>query len=293
VEQPEWVEAICLYETYQRRRGRAVESIKTRGRILAQLARWAPDPWSVTPDDLDDWLDDPAKSMDTRRCYLSGVAGFYRWAMRAGFALYNPVDKVERPRRKRRLPRPIDVDHLGTALTAADPLMRTWLLLGSRAGLRCHEIAGLDRSDIFDSGTHPAIWVRHGKGDKERVVPMHPEITLALKTLGMPAVGPLFPDADGERLSPNAVSKRINKHLRRLDIRATSHQLRHRFGTDVYQQSMDLRLTQELLGHSSPETTAGYAAWSQDHALAVVRSLPPVRAAEVEPAPIDVESDAA
>lgn len=268
-----WGHAIEMYQQDQRRRGLAAESVKTRTRILNQLARLHPDPWHVSAEDLDDWLDDPAKSMDTRRCYLSGVAGFYRWAIKARLASVNPVDRVERPKRKRRLPRPIHVDHMGKALRQADPMMRCWLLLSARAGLRCMEIAGLDRGDILDHLDEPMLWVRHGKGDKERTVPLHPEIIRALNAYGMPHQGPVFPDDCGGRRTPSSVSKRINKHLRRLGLHETAHQFRHRFGTDVYHVSRDIRLTQELLGHSSPETTAGYAAWSPKEATGIVRRL--------------------
>lgn len=267
-----WDEAIELYERDQRRRGLAQESIKTRTRILRQLARQGHDPWGVTAEVLDDWLDDPAKAMDTRRCYLSGVAGFYRWAIRADLTDTNPVDRIERPKRKRRLPRPIHIDNMGVALRQADPMMRCWLLLGARAGLRCMEIAGLDRDDVLDHLDEPMLWVR-GKGGKERTVPVHPEILRALHAYGMPAHGPLFPADCGGRRTPQSVSKRINKHLRRLGLHETAHQFRHRFGTDVYHVSRDIRLTQELLGHTSPETTAGYAAWSPNEAVGVVRQL--------------------
>ena len=268
-----WADLLNLYERDQHRRGLAAESVKTRRRILTQLAGHCPDPWAVTPDLLGDWLDDPAKAHDTRRCYLSGVAGFYRWAIRAGLTETNPVDRVVRPKRKRRLPRPIHVDHYRQSLSQADTMMRCWLLLGARAGLRCMEIAGLDRDDVLDHLDEPMLWIRHGKGDKERTVPLHPQVLAALLAYGMPQSGPLFPASCGGRRSPQSVSKRINKHLRRLGLHETAHQYRHLFGSDVYRESRDLRLTQELLGHSSPEVTAGYAAWTPREAIAVVGRL--------------------
>lgn len=268
----QWDHPLSVYERDQRRRGLSLESIKTRRRILNQLARWCPDPWTVTADDLGDWLDDPAKSMDTRRCYLSGVAGFYRWAIHAELTDVNPVDKMQRPKRKRRLPRPVHAEHMRRSIQQADPLMRCWLLLGARAGLRCMEIANLDRSDVLDHLDVPMLWIRHGKGDKERTLPLHPEILRALHVYGMPS-GVLFPNECGYRRTPQSVSKRINKYLRRLGYVETAHQFRHRFGSDVYEASRDIRLTQELLGHESPETTAGYAAWSPKEAVGVVRQL--------------------
>ncbi len=58
-------------------------------------------------------------------------------------------------------------------------------------------------------------------------------------------------------------------------IAATLHQLRHRFATAAYQAAGgDLRLVQELLGHRSPVTTAGYAAYDQAAAAAAVEAIP-------------------
>jgi integrase/recombinase XerC len=68
--------------------------------------------------------------------------------------------------------------------------------------------------------------------------------------------------ADGEPSPPGA------------EGRATFHALRHRFGTQVYANSLDLRVTQEILGQSSPATTAGYAAWSPERGIAAVAALP-------------------
>jgi site-specific recombinase XerC len=63
-------------------------------------------------------------------------------------------------------------------------------------------------------------------------------------------------------------------YLRSLGIHATPHQFRHYFASEVYDVTRDLRLTQELLGHASPHTTAIYTKVRPSHdAVAVVRSL--------------------
>ena len=60
-----------------------------------------------------------------------------------------------------------------------------------------------------------------------------------------------------------SISRKGNKFLHSLGIASTMHTLRHAFATKVYRASKDLRLTQELMGHSSPQTTAVYAAADQ------------------------------
>ncbi len=62
----------------------------------------------------------------------------------------------------------------------------------------------------------------------------------------------------------------VSQHLRQLGIRVC-HSLRHRFATQLYQRSGgDLRMTQDMLGHASPATTAIYAAWDPSRAASVL-----------------------
>jgi integrase/recombinase XerC len=63
------------------------------------------------------------------------------------------------------------------------------------------------------------------------------------------------------------------KYLRDIGVDATGHQLRHWFATSIYEATHDIRLTQELLGHQSPTTTAIYVAFSSVDAAAAVASL--------------------
>jgi integrase len=69
------------------------------------------------------------------------------------------------------------------------------------------------------------------------------------------------------------MSKTISDYFAELGIAATAHQLRHWFGTGIYAASHDIRLTQELLGHQSPNTTAIYVAWAAVDAAPAVASL--------------------
>jgi integrase/recombinase XerC len=150
--------------------------------------------------------------------------------------------------------------------------MRAMLLLAAFAGLRCQEIAGLERDDVIEA--KDLLRVRHGKGQKERVLPLHPDVMAALRALPMPQTGPLFLRPSGAAHTPVTVSEAMRDYLRRIcGIDATAHQLRHWFATEVYASSKDIRVTQELLGHSNPATTARYVAFSRVDAAAAVGSL--------------------
>jgi integrase/recombinase XerC len=86
----------------------------------------------------------------------------------------------------------------------------------------------------------------------------------------------VVPRGDGWQnrpLHPGRVSGLINDYLHSLGIPDTAHSLRHSFGTEFYRASKDIRLTQELMGHASPITTAIYAAADMDSAAALVAAL--------------------
>ena len=139
------------------------------------------------------------------------------------------------------------------------------------AGLRVGEIAALHRRDI-DDGT---IFVADGKGGHQRVIPIHPVVGAMLDD-ELPASGWLFPPVYGRpgHVPAKLVSAVCSQWLRKNDCAVSLHQFRHWFGTTVYAVSLDLRVTQELMGHSSPTTTAGYAAHSPAAAVSAVAALP-------------------
>lgn len=186
---------------------------------------------------------------------------------------HDPTMRIPRPKVSRLLPRPIEQQDLDVALQAADLRMRAWLTLAAYAGLRAQEIAWLRRQDLLDRRHPPVILVVNGKGDKERVVPLNPQCLAALRAFGLPRSGWLWPGQRGP-LQPATVTKYASRFLHGLGIDATIHCLRHYFGSEVYQRSgKDLRLTQELLGHSSPSTTAIYTRWDQRLGFKVVGEL--------------------
>ena len=115
--------------------------------------------------------------------------------------------------------------------------------------------------------------VRHGKGDKERIIPLHPDILEALRVLPMPKTGRIFTRPMGGHYQGSHMSHTIRAYLKDVGINATAHQLRHWFATNVYAAGHDIRVTQDLLGHSNPSTTGAYIAFSHVDAMAAVKSL--------------------
>ena len=149
------------------------------------------------------------------------------------------------------------------------------MTLAAFAGLRCVEIARLTRDAVLDHTTPPVLIV-NGKGAKDRVLPMHPLILESLRAYGMPNRGHVFRRRDGQTGPPTAQSVSIlgNRYLHSLGIPDTMHSLRHRAITELYRLCTDIRVAQTFAGHSSPQTTAGYAAYCPDTLRDAVFALP-------------------
>jgi site-specific recombinase XerD len=264
-------ELIDAYDADQAFRNLQPGTRHVRRRYLAKFSREVGFT-TATEQKVVAWLGRPM-SAKTRAMWISTINSFYSWVNHNHLFAdteqgdgFNPVLDIGKPRLHARSPRPMAKADLQRALELADDRMRAWLLLGSLAGCRCMEIAGLQREDVREE---QGVLRLIGKGDKERFVPLHADVLDALNTFGMPAEGSLW----GQE-SAASVSRKINTFLHKeVGTKSTAHTLRHAFGTNVYQMCHDLRLTQELMGHSSPQTTAGYAAADQSQAAGVVGSL--------------------
>jgi site-specific recombinase XerD len=169
-------------------------------------------------------------------------------------------DAIAGPRRPRRLPdapKPDEVDGLLEALNGEGPLAlrnRALVELVYSAGLRSREAIDLDLRDVdFDQ---ELLHVR-GKGGKERTVPLGEEaaswlgryLREARPELARGAEDALFLSTRGRRLDTSTL-RRLVPH---------PHRLRHAFATHLLEGGADLRVIQELLGHSSLSTTQVYS----------------------------------
>lgn len=260
-----------LYRTHLQRRHLATSTITRYLTDLRAVARWL-DPTPITDattEDLERFLDGRDHQARSRYRWLSELHRFYQWALTHDLTDTDPTARIDRPRLARLLPRPADEADIARAITAAGPTMKAWLVLSTYAGLRCAEIAGLDRASI-----QPGALRVVGKGGHERIVPTHPEVTSALRGAPMARTGPVFRRDDGEPFSPKEVSRRISAYLDGLGIDSTAHQNRHLFATRAFRVSRDLRAVQELCGHADVGTTASYAAVTAEDLANVVAAIP-------------------
>ncbi|WP_051737489.1 tyrosine-type recombinase/integrase [Pseudonocardia halophobica] len=271
-------DALAEHIRDMKRRGLRPPTLRNREmRVLDLATHLAPRTLlQATTADIEQWLDAQVNrglSQATRVSYTANIRSFYGWLARRGYLTEDPTREIPLPRRPHARPRPIPEADLELALTTADQRMRAWLVLGSYCGLRAMEIHQVRREDILDHLDPPILDIPEGKGGRPRKVPLPAEVLAELAPHMTGRRGRLWaldqqPDRPGYH-----VSILVNAHLRQLGIPHTCHSLRHRYGTRIYQLSRDLRLTQELLGHSSPATTQIYTQFSQDHAAAVVAHL--------------------
>lgn len=259
---------IELFAQDQKRRGLQSTTIDMRNSQLLRYEREVGLLNMATKDSIETWLDGREVSAKTRSCYLTTLSAFYKWGLKNDTLESDPTLKIDRPKVHNGMPNPIPEEALARAIKKADPRMRCWLVLEAYAGLRCQEVTYLEHRDIkYDEGI---IHVRHGKGGRERYVPLHAKIIEALAKYKSPRdEGRLWPT-----VTPASVSQRINRYLHGLGITHTAHKMRHRFGTKAYEASgQDILTTQRLLGHSSPVTTAIYAQVSDEAARATVLAI--------------------
>lgn len=250
-----------MFADYQRtRRNLAISTITVRTNILKGIASELPAGLkTATTEELELALDRRNLAATSRLDYVCHLARFYEWAAKVGYVDHNPASELTKPRKPKRLPKPISEAELKRLLLHVGyrrPL-RTWVVLGAYAGLRRHEIADLTTECVdFDACTLRIA----GKGGRERVIPMHPTVEHELRLWTDGALpGPLWPV--GER----TIGQALTRAMRGAGIKGgTPHRLRHRFATAAYRATEDLGVVGALLGHSSLDTTRGYAALGSD-----------------------------
>ncbi|HEX6968858.1 MAG TPA: tyrosine-type recombinase/integrase [Micromonosporaceae bacterium] len=258
------IDAFC---EYHRIRGHSPRTLHHHRALLSRVDRELPAGLCATSDEIRAWLYRDTLAQNTRASYYSSLATFYRWAVgRPGGLSLNPMADLPAPAWRRGRPRPLRSWQLERILNAAVDPYRLWALLAVGLGARCIEISRLDRQDIDVDTTY-----LHGKGDRYRTVPTHPAVWDAVR--GLPR-GPIARTTTGVRANPRYISAMASRYFHdKLGLPVTMHHLRHTYGTLVQRATGDLRITQELLGHAKPETTALYTEVSGEAKAAAVARL--------------------
>lgn len=233
---------------------------------------------------------------------LSALRTFYRYCRLKAFG--EPpfsLDRIKRPRHEKKLPRPIAYTDLQDLVQAfADPhfqlcssknpcplwiIHRDWALclLLYGAGLRISEAVGLRWLEEWPSDPFSPLRIC-GKGNKERYVPLLPEVRKAVESYISVCPyhkghrgEPLFWGARGKKLDVRVFRQKIFHMRSALGIseKTTPHSLRHSFATHLLENGANVRDIQELLGHSCLKTTQRYAEVSPSRLLQCYRAAHP------------------
>ena len=199
---------------------------------------------------------------------ISSCRVFFRYLMREGKVKSNPFEQLLTPKLGKRLPSFLYPEEVIKLLDSVDLKKSNGLRdiaileLTYASGMRVSEISCLKAGDIDLENGEVLV---HGKGDKERIVLMGSKAIGSLGKYIDSIKGKrndkyLFQGQRGTRLTSRSIERMIKKYAKKAGItkKVTPHTLRHSFATHLLGGGADLKVVQELLGHSSLSTTQIY-----------------------------------
>ena len=221
------------------------------------------------------WLIDIGYSRSSVVRKLSVLRSFFGWMLDEGLVQQDPIPRMSAMRKDFILPKFLSVEEVNSLISAASDTEKNTgisvrdtaiLELIYGAGLRVGETFGLDVDDIDMKQMQVKVL---GKGSRERIALFGKSAKTALHSYTNNVrhefcryedTKALFLSRNGVRLSIRSIQDRIRKYARLsgLGSRVHTHTLRHSFATHMIDGGADLRVVQDLLGHSSPTTTQIY-----------------------------------
>ncbi len=221
---------------------------------------------------------------------LSAIRSFYRYLLREGIISVNPVEEAASPKLDKHLPEFLSVEEMDRLIRMPDTDSpqgqrdRAIMELIYAAGLRVSELAHLDLHHIDTLSREVRVW---GKGNKERMVMMGQLAARALtvylgdgrrRLLGDKKSAAVFLNRNGGRLTERSVQKLLSRYALQagLEKKVHPHLLRHSFATHMLDGGADLRVVQELLGHSNLSTTQIYTHVTQSQARRIYMASHPL-----------------
>ena len=225
----------------------------------------------------------------TIRNYLNAVSLFLDWCVAEGHIATNPAKGIPRPRLPRRLPRSLSLDDASLIYACARNAPYPTLFQKTRAvaiiacflytGIRLKELYGLELSHVdLNAAT---LFVAGGKGDKDRLIPMPPQLIKPLKAFVVERnrmkhrCPTFFTSVQGDQRMGGDVVKRLVSKLREVSgVYFSPHMLRHTCATLLLQSGSDLLSIQEILGHADIATTRIYLSVTTDHVRTQIAKHP-------------------
>ena len=197
---------------------------------------------------------------------VASLRGFFKWATSSGILEKNPAATLEQPKTPQRLPKVVSVKEIDEMLhNNLTPLEHVMMELLYSCGLRVSELVNLKLNDIDLSSKYIRCF---GKGSKERIIPIgeqakmmlkeyFPTRDLLIKKYNLTTKNLLIKD-NGHFVTRQDVYNFIHAQGKLIHKNISPHTLRHSFATHLLENGADLRVVQELLGHSDVSTTQLY-----------------------------------
>lgn len=241
--------------------GLSSETIATRTDHMRRIARaMHTPPGNVTPDQLIKWAAAQKWARDTRRSIYASARGFWTWATKTGISATSPALDLPKVRASEPAPRPIPQPIADQAIRISSRRTALILRCAIDVAMRRTEICKIHITDLEPDGQGWSMVV-HGKGGRQRVVPLPDDLALDLRAACLAGGGWAFPGRIDGHLSPRRVGELATEVLPGV---WTLHTLRHACATRVHDKTGDLLVVRELLGHVSVATTQRYVQTSKD-----------------------------
>ena len=209
---------------------------------------------------------------------ISSVRSFYNFIVREDYLEQNPFSDIELPKKEKKLPKfiyPQEIENLFTSIDTSTILgVRNYLILEFLygTGVRVSELCNVKLNDI---DYYQNLCLIHGKGSKDRLVPLHNRlinevsdyvITTRKDLLKANDSKYLFLNHRGDNITPRGIRTVINRIMVNSGeaLKISPHTLRHTFATHLLNNGADLRSVQELLGHEHLSSTQIYTKVSKE-----------------------------
>ena len=197
---------------------------------------------------------------------IASFRGFFKWLCANEYSNSNPTLTLEQPKMPQRLPKVVTIQEIESILNQnLNELQRVIVELLYGCGLRVSELANLKINDFDINGKYLQCT---GKGSKDRIVPLGSKAIDAIKNY-LPQrdfyvnkyrlnTKNLLINEKGKNVSRQEIYSFIREQGEKIHKHISPHTLRHSFATHLLENGADLRVVQELLGHSDVSTTQLY-----------------------------------
>lgn len=237
-------------------------------------------PLTVTKEEIESFLKvESQKSATTRAHYFTVIQSFYSFCLEEGYSKINPCETIYMPKLPQKIPVFLSYEEVEKLLnmplkTIYDYRTKAMLELLYATGMRISELLSLTFSNIDFSECYVKV---EGKGSKERIIPLNNASIQSLKIYleeyrkdlikHGKQYDQLFLNNRGTPITRQGFFKLLKNLCVSLGIEKeiSPHILRHSFATHLLDNGADLRVIQELLGHSSITTTQIYTHVSKEH----------------------------